>query len=84
MKEKRITRESKLSKTIIDFLINIPMFDRIKAEELSVVAKHMNLIELDKNGYVLVNLRNVIRWNINPRFQDAGPLAWKVNRVLDK
>lgn len=33
-------------KPIIDFLINIPIFDTLKPEELQVVAKHMNFTDL--------------------------------------
>ncbi|MBW1897886.1 MAG: cyclic nucleotide-binding domain-containing protein [Deltaproteobacteria bacterium] len=51
-----------ISREIIDFFINMPIFDRINAEEIKVVARHMNTIELgpdeilfresDKGNYV--------------------------------
>jgi CRP/FNR family cyclic AMP-dependent transcriptional regulator len=37
-----------LPKEIIDFFINIPLFERINAEEVKVVARHMNSIDLNK------------------------------------
>lgn len=40
-------RDNNLSKDIIDFFMSMPIFDRINAEELKVVAKHMNTLELD-------------------------------------
>ena len=46
--------ESSVSRAIIDFLINIPIFDRINGEELKVVAKHMNVVDLDE-GETLFN-----------------------------
>jgi CRP-like cAMP-binding protein len=35
-----------LSKAIVDFFMEIPIFSRMNAEEVKVVAKHMNVIEL--------------------------------------
>jgi CRP/FNR family transcriptional regulator, cyclic AMP receptor protein len=35
-----------LSKAIIEFFMNIPLFSRMNAEEVKLVAKHMNVIEL--------------------------------------
>ncbi|MBU4388618.1 MAG: cyclic nucleotide-binding domain-containing protein [Proteobacteria bacterium] len=46
--------EESMSKAIIDFFVNIPIFDRINGEELRVVAKHMNIVELD-DGQTLFN-----------------------------
>ncbi len=34
---------------IIDFLIDIPLFDRLNANELSIIAAHMNFFEIKKN-----------------------------------
>jgi CRP-like cAMP-binding protein len=52
----------KISEAIIDFLINIPIFDKVKGSELRTIAKHMNITELrpreilfkegDKGDYV--------------------------------
>ena len=39
---------SKMAEAIIDFLINIPIFDKLKGGELQIVAAHMNFIELYK------------------------------------
>jgi CRP-like cAMP-binding protein len=51
-----------LSKEIIDFFINIPLFEKINGEEVKVIARHMNTIDLnsgdilfresDKGNYV--------------------------------
>ncbi|MGD8268114.1 MAG: cyclic nucleotide-binding domain-containing protein [Desulfobacterales bacterium] len=35
-----------LSKAIVDFFMEIPIFSRMNAEEVKLVAKHMNVIEL--------------------------------------
>ena len=35
-----------LSKAIIDFFMGIPLFSRMNSEEVKLVAKHMNVIEL--------------------------------------
>ncbi len=40
---------TKMSEAIIDFLINVPMFDTLKADELSIVARHMNFVELNRD-----------------------------------
>lgn len=46
------TKESKLTETIIDFLIGIPLFDDLSAGELKTVAKHMNFIEVKKDDVI--------------------------------
>jgi CRP-like cAMP-binding protein len=38
--------------TMIDMIINIPLFDKLKSNELSIVAKHINYIDL-KEGEIL-------------------------------
>ena len=43
-----------LSKAIIDFFLGIPIFSRMNAEEVKLVAKHMNVIELQE-GEILFN-----------------------------
>ncbi len=35
-----------LSKAIVDFFMGIPIFSRMNAEEVKLVAKHMNVIDL--------------------------------------
>jgi CRP-like cAMP-binding protein len=37
-----------LSKAIVEFFMNIPLFSRMNAEEVKLVAKHMNVIELQQ------------------------------------
>lgn len=37
-----------LSKAIVEFFMNIPLFSRMNAEEVKMVAKHMNVIELQQ------------------------------------
>jgi CRP/FNR family cyclic AMP-dependent transcriptional regulator len=38
--------DPKLSKAIVTFFLGIPLFSRMNAEEVKLVAKHMNVIEL--------------------------------------
>ena len=40
--------EESLSQAIIDFFMNISIFDGINGEELKVVARHMNIVELEE------------------------------------
>lgn len=46
------TSGSRISDAIIDLLINIPMFDTLKGEELRIVTRHMNLVDL-KQGEIV-------------------------------
>ena len=48
MKETKVIQEGKMRDSIIDLLINIPLFDKLKADELRVIVKWMNLIEINK------------------------------------
>lgn len=43
---KEIT-ETNLSKAVVDLLIDIPMFDQIKSDDLKVVARHMNFMDFE-------------------------------------
>ena len=62
MKETKVIQEGAMRDSIIDFLINIPLFDKLKANELKIIVKWMNLIEIsegeilfkegDKGNYV--------------------------------
>ncbi len=52
MIEHQTITESKMSETIIDFLIDIPLFDKIIANDLQIVAAHMGFIEIEK-GQIL-------------------------------
>lgn len=38
--------DPKLSKAIVNFFMGIPLFSRMNAEEVKVVAKHMTVVEL--------------------------------------
>ncbi len=40
---------SDLSKDIVEFFMKIPIFDRINAEEIKVIARHMNIMSLKEN-----------------------------------
>jgi CRP/FNR family transcriptional regulator, cyclic AMP receptor protein len=44
VKEKEIP-ETNLSKAVIDLLIEIPMFDQIKADDLKILARNMNFMD---------------------------------------
>lgn len=37
---------------VLDFLINIPLFDELKAEELKIITKHMNYIKVNPDQIV--------------------------------
>ena len=37
---------------VIDFIANVPLFDMLEDEELSIVARHMNLLDLSKDEIV--------------------------------
>ena len=52
MKEKKIIRENRRIEAIIDYLVEMPLFDDLVQHELSAVAGHMNFIEVEK-GEVL-------------------------------
>ena len=52
MPETKVTSAKKHSMAIIDSLNNIPIFDSLNAKELGVVAKHMNLIDVNLGEYV--------------------------------
>jgi CRP/FNR family cyclic AMP-dependent transcriptional regulator len=38
--------DTQLSKDIVDFFMEIPLFSRMNPEEVKLVAKHMNVVEL--------------------------------------
>ncbi len=42
--------ESRLTETIIDFLIGLPLFNDLTSAELKIVARHMNFIEIQKGA----------------------------------
>lgn len=37
--------ETNLSKAVVDLLIDIPMFDQIKSDDLKILARHMNFMD---------------------------------------
>lgn len=39
--------ETNLSRAIVDLLIDIPMFDQIKSDDLKVLARHMNFMDFE-------------------------------------
>ena len=47
MQENKLSSGGNLSKSIVDFFMSISIFDKINEEELKVIAKHMNVIELN-------------------------------------
>ena len=47
MESTKMRSGSMTSKVIIDFLIDIPMFDKLEPDELGLVTSHMNFIDLD-------------------------------------
>lgn len=54
MKRKKFRIGNKLTDLIIDFLTSMPIFDQLTAKELRLIAKHMNVIEVD-SGEIIFN-----------------------------
>jgi CRP-like cAMP-binding protein len=50
MKKIKVTRGNKMRKDIINYLIDFPLFDSLKGNQLNIVAEHMNYYEVDKGG----------------------------------
>jgi len=48
MKENNAIRENKMRKDIINYLIDFPLFDALKGNQLNIVAEHMNYYVIDK------------------------------------
>jgi CRP/FNR family cyclic AMP-dependent transcriptional regulator len=48
MKKNNAIRENKMRKDIINYLIDFPLFDALKGNQLNIVASHMNYYEIDK------------------------------------
>ena len=42
----------KMLEGLVDLLCNIPLFDRLNGEELSVLAKYVNVIEVNRGEYI--------------------------------
>ena len=49
MKKIKAIRENKMRKDIINYLIDFPLFDALKGNQLNIVADHMNYYEIDKD-----------------------------------
>ena len=49
MEKTKVIRESKMIETIIDSLMYIRMFDKFEPNELEIVARYMNYIEINKD-----------------------------------
>ncbi|MBF0225347.1 MAG: cyclic nucleotide-binding domain-containing protein [Desulfobacterales bacterium] len=52
MEVKEFPNQSTLKKNTIDFLINIPLFDELNGEELSIVADYIAFIEVASGEYL--------------------------------
>ena len=52
MKGIKDVRESKMVESIIDFLIDIPLFDELKSSELKIIARQMNFVEINRRETV--------------------------------
>ena len=49
MKEAKVIKQGKIQESISDFLLNTPLFDSLKANEIKNIAKHLSFIELSKD-----------------------------------
>ncbi len=52
MEENKKKPSPKMSTAIVDSLCNIPLFDRLNGQELSVLGKYINIIEVNPGEYV--------------------------------
>ena len=50
MKKSKIIREKKMREDIINYLIDFPLFDDLKGNQLNIVADHMNYYEINKSA----------------------------------
>lgn len=48
MTSQKVSQIGKMRETIINFLISIPLFDRLDAGELTIIADHMNFFKIKK------------------------------------
>jgi CRP-like cAMP-binding protein len=44
--------ETNLSKAVIDLLIDIPMFDSLKSDELRIISKYFNFIDFERGEVI--------------------------------
>lgn len=49
MKETKVIKQGKIQKPISDFLLNTPLFDSLKTNEIKNITKHLSFIELTKD-----------------------------------
>ena len=49
MKEAKVIKQGKIQEPISDFLLNTPLFDGLKTNEIENIAKHLSSIELSKD-----------------------------------
>ncbi len=49
MKEAKVIKQGKIQEPISDFLLNTPLFDSLKTNEIKNIAKHLSFIELSKD-----------------------------------
>ncbi len=49
MEKKNVPKTTSLKKQIIDFLIQMPLFNQLDSNELTLIADHMNFFEIKKN-----------------------------------
>jgi len=52
MKTRNITGRDHIKETVIDYLTQIHLFDELVGDELSIVATHMNYLEMKKGQYL--------------------------------
>jgi len=48
MNVNKVTNENRLNKIIHNFLINFSLFNVLSKEELTIIGKHLNIIEIDQ------------------------------------
>jgi len=49
MKETKVIKQGKIREPVSDFLLNTPLFDGLRANEIENIAKHLSFIELSKD-----------------------------------
>jgi len=49
MKKTKVIKQGKIQEPISDFLLNTPLFDGLKTNEIKNIAKHLSSIELSKD-----------------------------------
>ena len=52
MEKKGVPKKGKVSELVIDFLIDLPIFDRLVAEELKIVANYMNIVDAERGEII--------------------------------